>query len=69
MTTPTDDDGPAPGDWLSLADAAHDELLRQVIEKKLASLSPEELRMWLARKLDLPLEEVIVERPPEGDGE
>lgn len=40
MTTPTDEDGLAPGDRLSLADADHDEQLRQAIAEKLASLSP-----------------------------
>lgn len=70
MTTPTDADG---GDInveaLSLHDPRHDERMRQLILAKMANLSPEELRMWLARKLGLPLSEVIVERPPGEDRE
>lgn len=65
MTAPPDDDGQTLGDRFSQADAAYVERLREVIQKKMATLSPEELRIWLARKLDLPLEEVIVQRPPD----
>src|SRR5437868_850026 len=53
MTTPTanDGNGTTPVDGTTMDDPRHDELLRQAIQKKLASLSPEEGRRWLESML------------------
>jgi hypothetical protein len=70
MTTPTDNDGNStPADGTTLDDPRHDELLRQAIQKKLSSLSPEEGRRWLEHMLTKLTRTEIVTRTPYGDGE
>jgi hypothetical protein len=68
MTTPTDN-GDTAADMTTLEDPRHEELLRQAIRKKIAGMSREELRIWISRFLGLPLEEVIIVRPPEEKGD
>lgn len=69
MTTPTDDDNGDANDSI-LDEAAHDELLRQAIEEKMARLGPEEGRKWRERMLAFLTQEEIVERQtPDDDGE
>jgi hypothetical protein len=69
MTTPTDNDGngTTPVDGTTLDDPSHDELLRHAIQKKLASLSPEEGRKWLERMLTKLTRTEIVSIPSSDD--
>jgi hypothetical protein len=72
MTTPTDNDGNGTPsvDVTTLDDPRHDELLRQAIQKKLASLSPEEGRRWLEHMLTkLTRTEIVTIQRPDDDGE
>jgi len=71
MATPTDDDNGdnAPVDEATLS-ASIDEDVRQMIQEKLASLSPEEGRKWLERMLTKLTRTEIVSIPrPDDDGE
>ena len=72
MTNPTDSDDEAgeTGEGELLDEAAHDELIRKMLEEKQAKLSPEEWRSWCERMLTKLTQTVIIPRPKDdGDGE